>query len=142
MTGAFAQLAELAGALAGQQVEFSPAAAALLDGPESVDRQLADRVQGEDEIMAPYGVYRCAGEGDWVAVAVETDEEWNGLLRAIGRAELARERAYGDAYARWERRAELDELVSAWTASLTPREAAERLQREGVAAAPSERTRG
>ncbi len=43
---------------------------------------------------APQNVYRCAdvvGDGapdDWVAIAVETDEQWRGLCRALGRVDV------------------------------------------------------
>jgi crotonobetainyl-CoA:carnitine CoA-transferase CaiB-like acyl-CoA transferase len=111
-----------------------------LIGDALIDYQLTGRVperQGnEDVIMAPHGVYRCRGAESWVSVAVATDVEWRGLAAAIGRPELADDPAYGDAYRRWQRRAELDELLGAWTEGLTAGEAGAVLQAAGVPAAP------
>ena len=33
---------------------------------------------------APHGIYRCAGDDNWIALACETDEQWRGLARALG----------------------------------------------------------
>ena len=38
---------------------------------------------------APHGVYACAGDDQWVAVAVTSDEQWRRLTDVIGRPELA-----------------------------------------------------
>src|SRR5690606_8740252 len=38
---------------------------------------------------APQGVYACAGEEQWVALAVADDEQWASLVDALGRPALA-----------------------------------------------------
>src|SRR5690606_33330227 len=35
---------------------------------------------------APHGIYPCAGEDSWIAVAVTTDEEWRQLAPLLGLA--------------------------------------------------------
>jgi crotonobetainyl-CoA:carnitine CoA-transferase CaiB-like acyl-CoA transferase len=35
-------------------------------------------------VAAPQGVYPCAGDDRWVAVAVSTDDQWRSLCRALG----------------------------------------------------------
>ncbi len=42
--------------------------------------------------VAPYGVYPCAGDDRWLAIAVESDAQWAGLVAADGRARLDRGR--------------------------------------------------
>jgi crotonobetainyl-CoA:carnitine CoA-transferase CaiB-like acyl-CoA transferase len=38
----------------------------------------------------PHGVYRCAGEDDWISIAVTTDEEWRRLCAIVpGLAQMA-----------------------------------------------------
>ena len=39
-----------------------------------------------DPHMAPHGVFRCAGEQRWVAIAVRDDDEWRRLRRVHGHA--------------------------------------------------------
>jgi crotonobetainyl-CoA:carnitine CoA-transferase CaiB-like acyl-CoA transferase len=86
--------------------------------------------------MAPHGVYPCAGDDQWLALAVGSDEEFAGLCRAIERPALATEARFADVVSRYRHQDELDEIVGAWTRERTPDEAAERLQGEGVAASP------
>ena len=33
---------------------------------------------------APHGIYRTAGEDQWLALAVETDAQWAGLVNLLG----------------------------------------------------------
>src|SRR5207302_796469 len=33
--------------------------------------------------MAPHNVYRCAGEDEWLSIAVGSDAEWEALCRVI-----------------------------------------------------------
>jgi crotonobetainyl-CoA:carnitine CoA-transferase CaiB-like acyl-CoA transferase len=85
-----------------------------------------------DARCAPQGVYACAGEDRWVALSARDDAEWRALARTIGAPEL-------EALALDARRArhdELDRRIEAWTRTLSPSDAAEALQRAGVAAAP------
>jgi len=86
--------------------------------------------------MAPHGVYRCAGEDTWVAIAVGTDEEFAALCQVIGRPELARDARFADVVSRHRNQDELAETVSAWTGERSPAEAADPLQAAGVTAEP------
>ncbi|HKP16945.1 MAG TPA: CoA transferase [Gaiellaceae bacterium] len=120
--------------------------ATQLVGESLIDFQLTgrapERAGNDDAIMAPHGVYPARGDDEWVSVAVSSDEEWCALARAIGRPELADDPSLGDAFLRWQRRAELDDLLTAWTRERPAVEAATRLQEAGVAAAPSLSARG
>ena len=89
-----------------------------------------------DEVMAPHAVYRCAGEYEWLSIAVATDGEWRALCAAMGRPDLADDPRYAGTLERWERQDELDALIGEWTASRPPGDLAARLQAAGVAAAP------
>ena len=89
-----------------------------------------------DPVMAPYGNYPCAGEDEWVSIAVRTDEEWLGLVEAMGKPTWTEDSAFVSRYARLGHRRELDERVSEWTKERTSWEATELLQGNGVAAFP------
>ncbi len=90
-----------------------------------------------DKIMAPHNVYRCAGQDEWVSIAVGSDTEWQGLVRAIGAPAWATDPALANAAGRKANEARIDALIAEWTAGRGYIEAMHALQGEGVAAAPS-----
>jgi len=96
--------------------------------------RIPERIGNRDRVHAPSGAYRCAGEDEWVALAVGSLDEWRGLARAVGRPELADDSAYATAEGRRARHDEIDALIGAWTASRAADEAMAELQRHGVAA--------
>ena len=92
--------------------------------------QAAERLGNADPAMAPHDVYAGAGEDRWLAVAVETDAQWQALAAVLGVPDLA---GLGTAE-RLARRAELDALVTAWSAGRDPGVAQAELQAAGVPA--------
>jgi crotonobetainyl-CoA:carnitine CoA-transferase CaiB-like acyl-CoA transferase len=124
----------------GQFVDVSAVeCAASMIGDSLLEYSLTGRIPGpvgnRHADMAPHGCYRCAND-DWVSIAVASDEEWRRLCEAMERPDL------GDRYATLEDRqrhaAELDALLSAWTAEQDAAALAERLRTAGVGAARSE----
>lgn len=84
---------------------------------------------------APHNVYPCAGEDQWIAIDVGTDEEFASLCRVLDRADLAARFATLES-----RRAGVDELDAAIAAATTPRDKEalfHALQAAGVCAAPT-----
>ena len=57
-------------------------------GPEILDCQVNERaitrIGNRDRFRAPQGCYPCAGDDAWLAIAVETDEQWHALQQVIG----------------------------------------------------------
>ncbi|NUU21594.1 MAG: CoA transferase [Streptomycetaceae bacterium] len=49
---------------------------------------VADRIGNRSPHAAPQGVYACAGEEQWIAISVETDDQWRALHALIGGADL------------------------------------------------------
>jgi len=84
----------------------------------------------------PYGCYPCRGEDRWCAISVATTAQWEGLLRALGRPELATDPRYVTAAARAQRADDLDALVAEWTCNRPVDVAVAHLQAEGVPAWP------
>ncbi|HTK60866.1 MAG TPA: CoA transferase [Pseudonocardia sp.] len=82
---------------------------------------------------APHGVYPCAGEDRWLAVACETGEEWDALAKVIELPAAERSRFAG-LNARLAHTGELDGWVSRWTAAREPYAAMYELQAAGVPA--------
>ena len=89
-----------------------------------------------DPVMAPYGNYPCSGEDQWVSIAVRTEDEWQGLVEAMGHPSWADDTDFASRYARLNHRGKLDTRLSEWTRERTPWEATELLQSHGVAAFP------
>jgi len=40
-----------------------------------------------DDVMVPHNVYRCAGNDQWAAIAVNTEMEWQALCTTLGHEE-------------------------------------------------------
>jgi crotonobetainyl-CoA:carnitine CoA-transferase CaiB-like acyl-CoA transferase len=86
--------------------------------------------------MAPHGVYRCRGEDRWVVISVSSDEEWQGLCRALGNPPWASEERFSTSKGRLENQDELDKYIEEWTCCHDNYEVMYILQKEGVAAGP------
>jgi crotonobetainyl-CoA:carnitine CoA-transferase CaiB-like acyl-CoA transferase len=104
---------------AGALVELSQHEAGILfNGEPMVRRQLEDRephrLGNALATCAPSGVYRCAGEDEWIAIAVHTEQQWRSLatLAALGWLEDDR---FADMAARTAHRELLDVAVEGFT---------------------------
>ncbi len=89
-----------------------------------------------DEQRAPHDVYRCAGGYEWVAIAVDDDEQFAALAGAMGRPGLATDARFATYPARRLHADELDAVLSAWTADQEAAAVAALLRAAGV---PGER---
>lgn len=87
------------------------------------------------ERYAPHGVYPCAGDDRWIAIAVTTDEQFAALVDELGLADDGIDPALAEG-ARRTRQDELDAAIGRSTRARDHRELADRLQARGVPAAP------
>jgi len=144
--GAFAILTALAHRQRtgqGQQIDFSQQEAVMqMVGPAFSDYILNDRVAGPLgnrhplAKAAPHGVFPCAGDDRWISIVAQEESEWLGLVSAMGNPDWASEPGYARLEARLENIDALHAKIGEWTAGFDDRELAERLQANGVAAAP------
>lgn len=123
----------------GQYIDLaSQETIAVLNGEALMDYILNQHVRmrrgNTDDLMAPHNCYRCAGEDNWVSIAVADDQEWQGLCRAMGRPELARDERFADQKKRLENQTDLDRIIAEWTRDQDYYQVMEKLQKEGVAA--------
>ncbi|HKS90400.1 MAG TPA: CoA transferase, partial [Tepidiformaceae bacterium] len=88
----------------------------------------------DDGRMAPHGVFPCSGEDRWVAVAIDTQQEWQALCAVIGRPELVDDSRFATPEARRANREQAGDAIAAWTRSRTPHAVQAALQGAGVAA--------
>jgi benzylsuccinate CoA-transferase BbsF subunit len=81
---------------------------------------------------APHGAYRCAGDDDWIALAVTSDQEWRRLCAVI--PELASLSELGAAQ-RLQQRQTIDRTLAGWARPQAAAGAAEILRKAGVPSA-------
>jgi len=91
----------------------------------------------------PHGVYPALAEADpqmdaWVAIAVNTQDQWQALCEAMGNPGLSADPRFASHALRKQHEDELDEVIGAWTAEREKWQLADALQRAGIAAAPVE----
>jgi crotonobetainyl-CoA:carnitine CoA-transferase CaiB-like acyl-CoA transferase len=85
---------------------------------------------------APHGVYRCAGENQWCAIAVTNTAQWDTLFEAMGRPEWANDPKFRDEIYRKQNEELIDRNISSWAENMTKRQIFHVLQKVGVPSAP------
>jgi len=127
----------------GQYIDFSQQEAVMqMVGPAYMDYALNGRVAGPKgnrhplNIMAPHGVFRCAGDDRWISIAVEGETEWAALVDVMGEPDWAGSPEFASLQGRLDNIEMLHEQIERFTSEHDDRELSARLQTAGVAAAP------
>ncbi len=81
---------------------------------------------------APHGIYRCAGDDNWIALACETDDQWRSLAHAFG----IDDQRFATASERKANEDALDAELSRAIGPLNADDCLARLRDAGVLAAP------
>ena len=126
----------------GQHIDLSMAETVAAMTPEPLlDHEFNGRDATRDgnrhPVFAPQGVYRTAGDDTWIAISVETDEQWSALVDAMGRPEWALDANLATARGRRERHDAIDAGITEWTREQDTHALATQLQSLGIPAAPS-----
>ena len=126
----------------GQYIDQSQWESAIAILPEGIMAQVMnghqpERIGNRSPIMAPHGIFRAAGEDEWVSIACGSDAEWNALCRAMDRPELTTDGRFATVEARKQNEDALEAEVTAWTSGLHRWEITRALQAAGVAAFPA-----
>ena len=95
-----------------------------------------ERVGNRDGRNSPHNVFRCLGEEKWVAVSVETDQQFRCLAHASGNPGWADDPRFATATARLENQDALEVLIREWTVRMEVHEVVAALQASGVPASP------
>lgn len=104
------------------------------NGPWLIDTQLGKRpvCQGNAHPqMAPHGVYPCQGEDNWLAMACQTQDQWQQLCTLVGGLD-----GNWTLSQRLQARQSIDEALAGWTAPQDKNAATLLLQTHGIAAGP------
>ena len=125
----------------GQRIEIAMAEVVSSMIPEAflnytMNGRVPPRIGNHDPHMSPHNVYRCAGDDQWVAIAVQSDDEWTALCDVMGRPELATDPRFGTLEARKQNESALDELIGDWTCRQSPEKVTQLLQGERIATGP------
>jgi crotonobetainyl-CoA:carnitine CoA-transferase CaiB-like acyl-CoA transferase len=129
----------------GQYIEQAQIESALYFlAPELLDYQVnghAPRRAGNAAAdAAPHAVYPCAGDDQWCAIAVESDEQWQALRRALGEPAWAADPRFATSAGRVQSAEAIDGQIAAWTRERTPDAVMATLQAAGVPAGVVQRS--
>jgi crotonobetainyl-CoA:carnitine CoA-transferase CaiB-like acyl-CoA transferase len=80
----------------------------------------------------PHGVFRCAGEDDWISIVVRSDEEWRTLCAIVPVLSPMAGLGFGE---RAEQRTAIDDALATWLRSQIAHCAAAELRHAGIPAA-------
>jgi crotonobetainyl-CoA:carnitine CoA-transferase CaiB-like acyl-CoA transferase len=83
---------------------------------------------------APHGIYRCAGDDSWIAIAVFSEEEWRALCHEMGNPPWCANSSFAAMQDRLANQDALDAQIEEWTRGQERYALMYRLQEAGVAA--------
>lgn len=123
----------------GQFIDLSQREATVgLLGEAMMDYALNGRVAtpigNRHQSMASHGVYPCKAVPSWIAIAIETDEQWQSLRSVMGDPEWSHDPRFDTVAGRWRHQDEIDACLAEWTACFDHKELTHELQRHGVPA--------
>ena len=123
----------------GREIELSQLSAtvALLGAQWMQFDQVGEdlpRPGNRDPNMCPHGVFPSTGDDQWVAIALESDEQWPAFAHAIERQDWAERSDLRTLVGRMACEDEIESAIGDWTSGLSKWHAAEQLQAAGIAA--------
>jgi crotonobetainyl-CoA:carnitine CoA-transferase CaiB-like acyl-CoA transferase len=89
---------------------------------------------------APQGVFPCAGDDEWCAIAIDSDAQWAALRETLGHPMWAAKAEFDDTAGRLARQDEIEAHLAAWTRERSPREVMKLLLAAGVPAGHVQRS--
>ncbi|MGC2277146.1 MAG: CoA transferase, partial [Candidatus Binatus sp.] len=93
-------------------------------------------IGNRDESMAPHGVFPAAGDDQWIAIAIASDDEFARLCEALGVPSMATAPKFARLFGRLANVAELEREIAARTIVHPRDQLVTRLRERGLAAGP------
>jgi len=125
----------------GQYIDLSQYESTLhYMAPLILDNQINNRISvrmgNKSPHAVPHNAYRCRSthEDRWIAIAVYTEDEWEGFCDVIGNPPWTKDPKFSTLSNRRKHSEELDRLVEEWTSDQLPRAAELRLHMERITA--------
>lgn len=100
------------------------------------DPDLAEKPGNAHCSMAPHGVFPCKGNENWLALCVETDQQWRSFCQAVGRSEWVEDARFATSRDRLHRTSDLEAEISRLTMDRDKFDLARELAEAGIPAAP------
>jgi crotonobetainyl-CoA:carnitine CoA-transferase CaiB-like acyl-CoA transferase len=100
----------------------------------SIDEKPPTKYGNRHPDFVPHGCFRCAGQDNWIVVAVSGDAMWPKLARLLGRFDWAADAALKTAAGRRSIESEIEAAITGWTFAREPEAAMNALQAAGIAA--------
>ena len=116
------------------QFECSAAMIGPLLLSSAVTGKVPLRRGNRSDVVAPQGVYRCAGADDWCALRIDNDEQWKRLTEVLGNDKLRSDTRLSSAAGRMDQHDEIDREIEAWTQQYSSAEVEQRLKAAGISA--------
>jgi crotonobetainyl-CoA:carnitine CoA-transferase CaiB-like acyl-CoA transferase len=112
----------------------------MLSGTSIVEHQLTgqptvrygNRMPYRD--WSPHGAYRCAGDDNWIAISIQSDEQWRALVDEMGEPDWALDARFATAVSRKQNEDDLDAKLTTYTIGCERYELMNRLQARGIPA--------
>jgi crotonobetainyl-CoA:carnitine CoA-transferase CaiB-like acyl-CoA transferase len=102
---------------------------------QSLNHSAPSRQGNRHPRHAPYGIFPCQGEDQWIAITITSDSEWQSLCEVIQRPDLTRDERFILNQDRKQKENILEAMLTDWTRQHSPDEAMWALQQAGVPAA-------
>jgi crotonobetainyl-CoA:carnitine CoA-transferase CaiB-like acyl-CoA transferase len=83
---------------------------------------------------SPHGAYRCIGNDNWIALSIQSDEQWRALIEEMRSPGWALDPRFVSAASRKQHEDELDSKLSAFTIGCERYDLMNRLQARGIPA--------
>src|ERR1700726_2619710 len=99
----------------------------------SIDGKEPTKYGNRHPDFVPHGCFRCAGQDNWIVVAVSGDAMWPRLCRVLGREDWAADEILTRAAGRRAIEDEIETAITDWTSRRAPEDAMNVLQAAGIA---------
>ena len=101
----------------------------------AINGRQPERIGNRDPHLCPHGVFRCAGDDSWVAIACENDAQWRALATVSDLNDALDPDWRVDE--RKRREPDIESAITAWTQDRDRWQIARTLQAAGIAAFPT-----
>ena len=100
------------------------------------NKRVSIRIGNKSPCAAPHNAYPCrkTHEDRWVAIAVYTEDEWEGLCEVLGNPPWVKDPKFSTLSSRRKHSEELNKLIEEWTMDQLPRMVELRLHAERISA--------